>query len=61
MSRNGRGLHIQTHRLMKGIYEVTVEMVLGAMGYIPSFIKIGLGIQKLMMGGGTQRHGMVIA
>jgi hypothetical protein len=29
-----------------------VEMHSGAMIYIPSFIKIGLGIQKLMGGGG---------
>jgi hypothetical protein len=32
-----------------------VEMGSGAMMYIPSFIKIGLGIQKLM-GGGVQRQ-----
>jgi hypothetical protein len=38
---------------MRGIYEVAVEMVSGAMTYIPSFIKIGSGIQKLM-GGNTQ-------
>jgi hypothetical protein len=32
-----------------------VEMGSGAMMYIPSFIKIGWGIQKLV-GGGTHRH-----
>jgi hypothetical protein len=31
-----------------------VEMASGAMIYIPSFIKIASGIQKLMMG--THRH-----
>jgi hypothetical protein len=37
----------------------TVEMGSGAMKYIPSFIKTGSGIQKLIMGGGdiqTQRQ-----
>jgi hypothetical protein len=29
-----------------------IEMGSGAMTYIPSFIKIGSGIQKLMWGGG---------
>jgi hypothetical protein len=33
-----------------------VEMGSGAMIYIPSFIKIGSGIQKLMRGGGSQTH-----
>jgi hypothetical protein len=32
-----------------------VEMGLGVMMYIPSFIKIGSAIQKLM-GGGIHRH-----
>jgi hypothetical protein len=34
-----------------------VEMGSGAMIYIPSFIKIGSGIQKLTGRGDTQRHG----
>jgi hypothetical protein len=34
-----------------------VEMGSGAMIYIPSFIKIGLGIQKLMGGGIHRQHG----
>jgi hypothetical protein len=41
-----------------------VEMGSGAMIYIlylPSFIKIGSGIQKLMGEGVTQTHSMVIA
>jgi hypothetical protein len=37
-----------------------VEMGSGAMIYIPSFIKIGLGIQKLILGweggGNSQTH-----
>jgi hypothetical protein len=34
-----------------------VEMGSGAMIYIPSFMKIGSGIQKLMGGGGdSKRH-----
>jgi hypothetical protein len=33
-----------------------VGMGLGAMIYIPSFIKIGSGIQKLMGGGDTETH-----
>jgi hypothetical protein len=35
------------HRLMGRIYEV-VKMSSGAMMYVPSFIKIGLAIQKLI-------------
>jgi hypothetical protein len=39
-----------------------VEMGLGALIYISSFIKIGLGIQKLMEGGGVHReHGGLIS
>jgi hypothetical protein len=33
---------------MGGIYEVAVEMGSGVMIYIPSFIKTGSGIQKLI-------------
>jgi hypothetical protein len=33
-----------------------VEMGSDATIYIPSFIKIGLSIQKLMVGGGIHRH-----
>jgi hypothetical protein len=29
-----------------------IEIVSGAMMYVPSFVEIGLGIQKLMAGGG---------
>jgi hypothetical protein len=41
-------IHIQTHRLRGEIYEVAVEMGSAAMIYIPSSIKIGSGIQKLI-------------
>jgi hypothetical protein len=37
-----------------------VEMGLGAMIYIPSFIKIGLGIQKLMGGIHVQTHSIFL-
>jgi hypothetical protein len=37
---------------MGAIYEYDVEMGSGAITYIPSVIKIGSGIQKLMRGGG---------
>jgi hypothetical protein len=33
-----------------------VEMGPGAMIYVPSFIMIGLGIQKLMGGGGIHKR-----
>jgi hypothetical protein len=39
---------------MGGICEVSVEMGSGAMIYIPGFMKIGSGIQKLI--GGIHRH-----
>jgi hypothetical protein len=45
---NKRGIHIQTHRLMGGIYKYATEMASDVMIYIPSFIKIGSGIQKLI-------------
>jgi hypothetical protein len=38
---------------MGGIMKHAIEMGLGAMIYIPSFIKIGSGIQKLIRGGYT--------
>jgi hypothetical protein len=33
-----------------------VEMASGAMMYIPSFVKIGSGIQRLIGGGDSQTH-----
>jgi hypothetical protein len=39
---------------MGGIFNYTVEMGSGAVIYIPSFIKIGPGIQKLIGGLHTQ-------
>jgi hypothetical protein len=41
------GIHIETHRLMGGIYEVRRW---GAMIYIPSFVKCCSGIQKMIWG-----------
>jgi putative component of toxin-antitoxin plasmid stabilization module len=49
------GIHVQTHRLMGGIYEVRVEMGSGVMIYRPSFIKTGSGIRMLIWGY-TYRH-----
>jgi hypothetical protein len=43
---------------VKGITKYAVEMGSGAMIYIPSLIKIGSGIKKLM--GDTQTHSMEI-
>jgi hypothetical protein len=40
---------------MGGIFDYAVEMGSGAVIYVPSFIKIGSGIQKLM-GGYTDTH-----
>jgi hypothetical protein len=40
---------------MGGIFNYAVEMGSGAVIYIPSFIKIGLGVQKLIAGD-TQTH-----
>jgi prolyl-tRNA synthetase len=57
-SNDGR-IHIQTHRLM-GFVKYTTEMVSGAMIYIPSFIKIGSAIQKLIRGN-TSIHSIPIA
>jgi hypothetical protein len=39
---------------MEGFMKYIIEMGSGAMIYIPSFIKIGSGIQKLI--GGIHRH-----
>jgi hypothetical protein len=46
-------IHIQTQRLLEGFMTYAVEMGSVATIYIPSFIKIGSGIQKLMGGGFT--------
>jgi hypothetical protein len=45
-----RGIHIETHRLMGGIYVLHHCAVM----YIPSFLKIGSGIQELI--GGIHRQ-----
>jgi hypothetical protein len=51
---NERGIYIQTHRLMGGIFKQAVEMASGAVIYLSSFINIGSSIQKLIVGD-TQR------
>jgi hypothetical protein len=53
---NDRRTHIQTHRLMGGIYEVHHPDGLGChmYDYVPSFMKTGPGVQKLT--GGIHRH-----
>jgi hypothetical protein len=45
---NNRGMHIQTHRLMGGIYEVRCCDGLRCHIYTAIFIKIGSAIQKLI-------------
>jgi hypothetical protein len=40
---------------MGGIFNDAIEMGSGAVIYVPSFIQIGSGIQKLI-GGDTQTH-----
>jgi hypothetical protein len=47
---NGKGLHMQRHSLMGGIYEVRFIMGSGAMIHVPSFINIGASIQNLTGG-----------
>jgi hypothetical protein len=44
------------HYRLRGIYEVAAEIVSGAMIHIPSFIKIGSGIQNLIRGIQTYGH-----
>jgi hypothetical protein len=51
---NDRGIHIQAY-WWKGFMKYAEEMGSGAMIYIPSFIKIGSGIQTLIGGGGLHK------
>jgi hypothetical protein len=43
---------------MRGIMKYAVELGSGAMKYVPSLIKIGWGIQKLIGGGGGNTDSM---
>jgi hypothetical protein len=52
---NDKEIHIQTQRLMGGIYKYTVEMGSGSMIYVPSIIKNGSDIQKFMGGRGDSK------
>jgi hypothetical protein len=56
---NDREIHRDTQRRWEGFMKYAVEMGSGTMLHIPSFIKIGSVIQKLMEGGeltDTQTH-----
>lgn len=57
-------LHIQSHKLMRAIYEVSRRDVFSCLDRHASFIKIGSGIQNLLVTArGIHRHAnkMVIA
>lgn len=54
LSSKGRGIHIQTHRLM-GFMKYAADISSGVMIYIPSSINMCSGIHKLI-GGGIQTH-----
>jgi hypothetical protein len=49
LSSKDGGIHIQTDR-WEGFMKYAIETGPGAMIYIPSFMKIGSGIQKLIGG-----------
>jgi hypothetical protein len=49
---NDKGLHIQHTDWWEWFMKYATEMGSGAIIYIPSFIKLGSGIQKLIGGGG---------
>jgi hypothetical protein len=53
-TKNDRRIHIQTHRVMGGTYEVAVEMGSGVTMYIPNFMNIGSDLRKLI--GGIHKH-----
>jgi hypothetical protein len=62
-SNNKRDTHYGLTDCREGFMKYAVEMGLGAMIYIPSFIKIGSGIRKLMVGEGftDTQHGDCIS
>jgi hypothetical protein len=45
---NDRGIHTHTHADGRDFFNYAVEMGSRAVIYVPSLIKIGSGIQKLM-------------
>jgi hypothetical protein len=47
---NDRGFTYRHTNWWEGFMKYAVEMGSGAMTFIPSFIKIGSGIQKLIVG-----------
>jgi hypothetical protein len=57
---NDRGKFTYRHTdWWEGFMEFAVEMGLGAMIFIPSYVKIGSGIEKLI--GGHRQHGDLIS
>jgi hypothetical protein len=55
-------MDIHIHRLMEGICEVRHSVGAGAIIYMPSFVNIDSGMQKLIRGrGGTQTRRMEIS
>jgi hypothetical protein len=49
-SKDRRDTHIDTQTVGGEFMKYAVEMGSGAVIYVPSFIKIGSGVQKLMGG-----------
>jgi hypothetical protein len=56
LPRNGKEMHIQTHRLMGGIYEVRRSYGLRCHDVHATFYEDGSEIQKFQKGGGTYTH-----
>jgi hypothetical protein len=54
-------MHLRTRALTGEILKYSVEMASDAMIYIPNFMKIGSGIQKLTGEGGSETRCMVIS
>jgi hypothetical protein len=55
LPNNDKGVHIQTHILMGGIFLIRpIDTGSDAVIYVTSFIKIGSGIQKFIRG--IHRH-----
>jgi hypothetical protein len=55
---NDKGIHTDTDTHWRGILKCAAEMDSGVMMYIPSFIKIGSDIRKLILGGYTDSMGI---
>jgi hypothetical protein len=57
VTKHQLGIHMETHRLMGGIYEAAAEMGSGAMIHLSSIINIGTDIQQLVRGGTRTQEG----